>query len=806
MRWILYPFIALFSLGVLGVAMLATAVALAWPRLPSLEALTDYRPKIPLRVYTADGHLLGEFGEEKRVLVTIDEVPAQLKQAILAVEDRRFYEHQGIDPVGVARAVASYILTSNRAQGASTITMQVARNFYLSPDRTLVRKFYEILLALKIDHQLEKDQILELYINQIFLGHRAYGFSAAARTYFGKPLSDITLAEAAMLAGLPQAPSKLNPLSSPKNATERQRHVLRRMRAEGFIDEATYQQTLTEPVTIATIQEEKNATLSHYGDYVAEMARRIAIEKFGEEEAYQLGLRIVTTINRDEQIAAYRAMRKSVFDYDHRHGYRGPENFVDLSNIADNQTDKLEALLASTRDYDDLLAALVLDATPKALTVYRQGKIFQITGKGLSFATPMLSDRAPQARRIRRGAIVRIQASGNDEWQIAQLPEAEAALISIDPNNGAIRALVGGFDFERSKFNHVTQALRQPGSAFKPFIYSAALEKGYSPGSYESDEPLYFPAGVTGSKAWQPKNYDGKSDGYMTVREALTRSKNLVSIRLLQSISPKFAQDYIARFGFSPERHPAYLTMALGAGTVTPWEMATAYAVFANGGFRIAPYIVKEIRDNEGRLLASVEPPVAGQSAPRVIDPRNAWMMDSMLRDVVTRGTARRAAALKRGDLAGKTGTTNDYVDAWFAGYTPDIVAISWIGYDQPRNLGRGETGGRAALPMWINYMETALKKVPERRLAKPSGLATFNSYSTGREEYYYQENEKPTPLYAEMPEEEPDPYDPRYSPSIRWWEQPRFQSSQPPARRPPPMEDRAPAPVEDRAPIFIRP
>ena len=796
MRWILYPLTALFALGVLCVAMLATAAMLAWPKLPSLEALTDYRPKIPLQVYTADGYLLGEFGEERRALVSIDEVPVQLKEAILAVEDRRFYEHQGIDFVGILRAAVAYVITNDRAQGASTITMQVARNFYLSPDRKFIRKFYEILLALKIDHELEKDRILELYINQIFLGHRAYGFSAAARTYFGKPLSDITLGEAAMLAGLPKGPSSYNPISHPQQAAARQRHVLRRMLAADFIDDATYRHALAEPLTIATTRDDddKNKSLSHYGDHVAEMARRIAVDQFGEEEAYQLGLRIITTIKRDEQIAAYRAARENVFEYDKRHGYRGPESFVDLSSVRDEQLDQLESRLAETRDYDDLPAALVLDANPQSVTVYRQGKVFQISGKGLSFAAPMLNERAPQTRRIRRGAIIRIRAAGDDNWQITQLPEVETALVSIDANSGAIRALVGGFDFERSKFNHVTQAQRQPGSSFKPFIYSAALERGYSPASYESDEPLYFPAGVTGSKPWQPRNYDGKSDGVITVREALTRSKNLVSIRLLQSITPKFAQDYIARFGFNPERHPAYLTMALGAGSVTPWEMAGAYAVFANGGFKIDPYIVQEITNAEGRVLAVTDPPVADQSAPRVIDPRNAWLMDSMLRDVVNRGTARRATSLKRSDLAGKTGTTNDYVDAWFAGYTPDVVAISWIGYDQPRNLGRGETGGRAALPAWIEYMQTALKGMPEKRHPRPNGLVTYRPEGKNFDDYYYQENEQPAPLHEELPD----------IPELEYFLPPRGQPGFP--LGPGGAENRTPAPVEDRSPISVRP
>ncbi len=748
MRWVLYPIAALVALTILGLATLAAISLFAWPNLPNLDTLTDYRPRVPLRVYTSDGYLLGEFGEERRSVVRIADVPPALKQAILAAEDERFYEHPGIDPMGIARAALANLSSGGRGQGASTITMQVARNFFLSREKTFNRKLYEILLALKIERSLPKDQILELYINQIYLGQRSYGFAAAARAYYGKTLDAITLPEAAMLAGLPKAPSAYNPIVNPARAAVRQQYVLRRMLEAGFIDEVAYHDalgfatpTVSKKITAAVRQKQGDGL---HGDHVAEMARQIAVEQFGEQ-AYELGIRIVTTITRKDQQAAYAALRKGVLDYDRRHGYRGPEAFVELPSgkVAD---DNLDELLADASDHDDLLAALVLEASPKQVRVYRRGEQLTISGNGLKFAAPMLADKAPQTRRIRRGAIVRIRDTGEKGWEIVQMPEVQAALISIDAATGAVRALVGGFDFASNKFNHVTQAQRQPGSSFKPFIFSAALERGFGPGNVVSDDPLYFPPGVTGSQAWEPKNYDGKSGGPVTVRDALARSKNLVSIRLLQTITPEYAQDYSARFGFDPSRHPPYLTMALGSGSATPWEMAAGYAVFANGGYRVEPYVVKEIYDGNDRLVARIDPPVAGESAPRVIDARNAWLMDSMMQDVIQRGTATRARTLKRHDLAGKTGTTNDYLDAWFCGYNPDVVAVSWMGFSQPRNLGRGETGGAAALPIWIDYMREALAGRPEPDRPRPGGLVVVEAGDGSRQDYHYAENPPPEP------------------------------------------------------------
>ncbi|MFT3760830.1 penicillin-binding protein 1A [Thauera sp.] len=805
MRWVLYPIAALLALVVLGLATLAAMALFAWPNLPSLESLTDYQPRVPLRVYTSDGYLLGEFGEERRDVVRIADVPALLKHAILAAEDERFYEHAGVNPMGIARAALSNLTTGGRGQGASTITMQVARNFFLTREKTYNRKLYEILLSFKIEHELSKDQILELYINQIYLGQRAYGFAAAARTYYGKTLEQLTLPEAAMLAGLPKAPSAFNPVVNPSRAALRQQYVLRRMAEIGIITPSDYENaiadvtpTRSQRVTAVARKQQESAI---HGDYVAEMARQIAVEQFGDQ-AYELGIRIFTTVTRKDQEAAYAALRKGVMDYDRRHGYRGPEAFAELPPN-DAAPEQLDELLAGRGDYDELLAAVVLQASAKEVTVYRRGEEFRISGNGLRFAAPMLSDKAPQTRRIRRGAIIRIRSSGNDSWEISQVPEVQSALVAVDPRDGAVRALVGGFDFNRNKFNHVTQGQRQPGSSFKPFIYSAALERGYGPGHVVADEPLYFPPGVTGSQAWEPKNSDGRYAGPMTIRDALARSKNMVSIRVLQDITPRFAQDYIGRFGFDSAKHPPYLPMALGAGSVTPWELAGAYAVFANGGYRINPYVIKEIYDGNGKLVARTNPAVASESAPRVLDPRNAWLMDSMLQDVVTRGTATRARSLKRSDLAGKTGTTNDYLDAWFCGYNPDLVAVSWVGFSQPRNLGRGETGGAAALPIWIDYMRTALAGTPEIRRPRPGGLIQVEAGDGSRTDYQYAEYEPPEPPVA--PDWLREMFASDQGPALEAPEEAIPPVAPAPAPPPPIPAAQAPAPVEDRMPVPIR-
>ncbi|MFT3961703.1 penicillin-binding protein 1A [Propionivibrio sp.] len=753
-RWVLYPLLALLGLVAIAIAMISVVLVLTYPNLPSLEILTDYRPKIPLRVYTADGHLIGEFGEERRAIARFDDVPAIMKQAILAAEDERFYQHGGVDALGIVRAAVSNLLGGGRRQGASTITQQVAKNFFLSSEKTYSRKLYEALLAFKIEHSLTKDQIFELYINQIYLGQRAYGFAVAAQVYFGKPLKELTIAEAAMLAGLPKAPSAFNPVVNPKRASLRQQYVLRRMRELDFIDAAQYEAALKQPLII---KRETNEYAVH-AEYVAEMARQMAAERF-PEDVYSRGLRVYTTITRADQEAAYASLRRNVFDYDRRHGYRGAEAYADLSEIKSEQDEALDELLQDYHDSEDLHPAVVLQADTKQIRAYRRGgEVVTITGDGLKFAARMIDDKAPANKRLRRGAIIRVQKDDKDNWRIMQMPEVEAAFLSVDPHNGAIRSLVGGFDFGRNKFNHATQAWRQPGSSFKPFIYSGALEKGFTPVSIVEDEPISFPASVTGSQAWEPKNYDGKYEGPMRLRTALAKSKNMVSIRLLQASGVHFIQDYVTRFGFDADKHPAYLTMALGAGSVTPWQMVTAYSVFANGGYKIQPFIVSQIRDEKDQVLAEAQPLTAGDESLLVIDPRNAYLMDSMLRDVATYGTAARASAtLKRRDLAGKTGTTNEHVNAWFCGYQRTVVGCSWIGFDQPKNMGGGETGGSAALPAWIGYMGKALKDVPQTFMPVPDGLVAMDVAGSGKgpaKEYFYKEN-VPVTLEPEPPQDE---------------------------------------------------
>ncbi|HKU46714.1 MAG TPA: penicillin-binding protein 1A [Burkholderiales bacterium] len=718
LRFVVFPLAVLAGLAVAAVLALGLVVVLAYPQLPSLDALTAYQPKIPLRIYTAEGVLMGEFGEERRSYVPIAEVPQQLKDAIIAAEDERFYEHPGIDYIGVLRAAWANLVAGGRRQGASTITMQVARNFFLSSEKTLTRKLYEALLAFKIEHSLSKDQILELYINQIFLGQRSYGFAAASQAYYGKALGQLSLGEISMLAGLPKAPS-INPISNLPRAKQRQQYVLRRMTELGHIDATQYEDALKAP--LRTRREVTEFAV--HAEYAAEMVRQALAETY-PEDVYSRGFRVYTTIRKADQEAAYQALRAGVLEYDRRHGYRGPEGYVELPASPDD--DDIEEALVDHPDSDDIVAALVLAYDGKQVQAgLRSGERITVQGQGLQFAARALDAKAAPQRRIRKGAIVRVQREGN-AWQIVQLPEVEAAMISLDPQDGAIRALVGGFDFWRNKFNHVTQAWRQPGSSFKPFIYSAALEKGFTAATVVPDEPVVLEAEQTGSQRWEPKNYDGRFEGPMRLRTALAKSKNMVSIRVLDAIGPKYAQEYITRFGFEAERHPPYLTMALGAGSVTAWQMARAYSVFANGGFLVQPYFIHKIVDDRGNPLALAEPRRAGDESLRVLDPRNAFIMDNMMQDVTRSGTAARAARLGRVDLAGKTGTTNEFVDAWFAGYQPSLVAIAWVGFDQPKTLGKNQTGGVVALPVWLGYMERVLGEYPEVARIMPEGIVAL--------------------------------------------------------------------------------
>jgi len=711
--------------------LLATlALVLANDRLPPLDAMLDYRPRIPLRVYTSDGQLIGEFGEERRTFVHVEDVPDVVKKAVLAAEDTRFFEHVGVDLVGVARAALVNLVAGGTEQGASTITMQLAREFFLSSERTYTRKIIEILLALRIEDNLSKEQIFELYLNQIYLGKRSYGFAAAAQTYFGKPLARLSAAEAAVLAGLPKAPSRFNPMVNPKRAVERQRYILGRMHETGFLSDAAYESALKEQLVFMPARTDYPV----HAPYVAELARQLAFELY-REEIYSAGLKVYTTILPDDQRAANVALYDGVLDYDRRHGFRGPERMIDLPADTAGAEEAIESAIGDSDDIDRFLVAVVLEAGPKRVVVSRgRGSAIEITGDGLKLAAPALSPRAPASRRLQRGAVVRIVEAGKGGYAISQLPEVQAALVGVDTRDGAVRAMVGGFDFDRNKFNRVTQAWRQPGSSFKPFIYSASLEKGFMTSTVINDAPVLIDPARTGGQLWDPKNYDGKFEGPMLLRTALARSKNMVSIRLLDAIGPQYAQDYVTRFGFDADRHPAFLTMALGAGSVTPWQMARAITVFANGGYRIEPYVVSRITDINGRLLASAHPGQAGDESLRAIDARNAFLMDSMLRDVVRSGTATRARVLKRSDIAGKTGTTNDSIDAWFAGYNPRVAAVAWVGFDQPQKLGDRETGGGLALPIWIDYMATALKGVPEVQLPPPPGVVRSGG------EYYYAE------------------------------------------------------------------
>ncbi|KVH72594.1 penicillin-binding protein [Burkholderia ubonensis] len=712
------------ALVLCGALVLGYALVVASPNMPSLDALTDYRPKVPLRIYTSDHVLIGEFGEERRDIVHFRDVPDSLKKAILAIEDARFYDHGGVDLTGIFRAGIVALTNGHATQGASTITMQVARNFFLSSEKTYTRKIYEMLLAYKIERALTKDQILEVYMNQIYLGQRAYGFASAARVYFGKDLKDISLAEAAMLAGLPKAPSAYNPVVNPKRAKVRQEYILQRMLELNFISRGQYDEAIAQPLVVKGAGRE----FSVHAEYVAEMVRQMMYAQY-REETYTRGFNVVTTIDSADQQVAYGALRKGIMDYERRHGYRGPEGFIELPAGADDREQAIDDALLEHPDNGELIAAVVTDAGPRQITVaFIDGSSATLEGDNLRFAASALSANAQPNRRIRPGAIVRVVKNDAGAWTITQLPQIEGAFISIVPQDGAIRSLVGGFDYNKNKFNHVTQAWRQPGSSFKPFIYSASLDKGLGPATIINDGPLYFSAAETGGQPWEPKNYGGGFDGPMSMRTALQRSRNLVSIRILNHIGTKYAQQYITRFGFDADRHPAYLPMALGAGLVTPLQMAGAYSVFANGGFRVNPYLIAEVTDPNGVVVARAQPLVADQNAPRAIDARNAYVMNSLLQSVAQRGTGAKSNALKRTDLAGKTGTTNDSHDAWFAGYQHTLAAIAWIGYDNPRSLGDRETGGGLSLPVWIDYMGAALKGVPEFKPTMPDGVETLGS------------------------------------------------------------------------------
>lgn len=698
------------------VLLLATAAVLIYPTLPDLSELTDYRPKQPLRVYTADGVQIGEFGAERRRYLPLDQIPKSMQDALLAIEDTQFYEHGGLSYTGIARAALSNLFSA-RSQGASTITQQLARDFYLTKKKLYSRKFIEMLLTLKMERTLSKQQILEIYMNQIYLGQRAYGFEAAARVYFGKSLQALSIAETAMLAGLPQNPIYANPANNPTRAERRQRVVLERMHEVGLIDAAQLEAAKAEKLHIRSAQDPRL-----HAEFVAEMVRQQIHAQYGDE-AYTLGLQVFTTLESGEQAAAYRGLRRSLMEHERRKPYRGPEARIELPRNEVDRDAAIAKALAEHPDNDDLRAAVITEASPtKVLATLQSGEDISIAGDGLRAAASALNPKAKAELRLAPGAIIRVlrgtpsKGDPKGAWAITQLPEAEGALVALEPGSGRVRALVGGFDFAKNQFNHATQAWRQPGSSFKPFVYSAALEQGITPATVVDDAPI-----VIGD--WTPKNSDGQFDGPMSVRQALAKSKNMVTIRVLQQLGPSPVRDWAARFGLEAEKQPDNLTLALGAGAVTPMQMASAYAVFANGGYLLKPTVIAKVVDAKGQVLFEA-PAESPSEDKRAISARNAFVMSSLLQEVTRSGTAARAgAALRRGDIYGKTGTTNDAVDAWFAGFHPTLAAVVWMGYDQPRSLGERESGGGLALPAWVELMAEALKGVPVRELTPVEGV-----------------------------------------------------------------------------------
>jgi penicillin-binding protein 1A len=701
----------LFSMALLCFAPPAPAATFD---LPSIDRIVNYQPKLPLQIFTADGVEIAQFGTERRIYVPLSKTPKLLQDAVLAVEDARFREHSGIDPKGMARAVVA-ALTGGRKQGASTITQQLVRTMLLTREFSVERKAKEIMLAFKVEDALSKDRILEIYMNEIFLGQRAYGFAAAAKTYFGKTMDELSIAECAMLAGLPQNPYYANPVANMDRAIKRQHVVLERMMVTGAISQIQMKSALAEKIVLRD-----PGSKDLHAPHVAEMARRIVVERYGTE-AYSSGIRVITSLMSDDQRAAYAAVQKGVLNFDRRGTWRGPEGFEELpsGNSADLASQAAEALKDHTDD-DTLRVAIVLKASPKEMLVQlSSGERVTLTGSGLRWARSGLLSKAKKELRLQRGSVVRVVQSGQKgsptEWEITQWPEAEAALVSMDTKTGRVRALVGGFDQSRQPFNHVTQAWRQPGSSFKPLLYSAALEERVMPETLIDDLPFTAPNG------WSPSNSHAGEESPITLRQALASSSNLASVRVLEHVGIARAREWSTRFGLDAARQPANLTLALGTGSVTPLQMVRAYATLANGGWRLTPVVVEKIIDAQGKVLFEAPPPETLNEDNRAIPSRNAYVMSSLLNDVTRYGTGARAQALlKRRDVYGKTGTTDNAFDAWFAGYHPSLATVVWMGYDKPRSLGSRESGSRAALPIWIDYMGSALKGVPNTPLGSP--------------------------------------------------------------------------------------
>jgi len=732
---------AVFTLTIILLVLSLILYVKIEPQLPSIELLKDVQLQVPLRIYSSDHKLMAEFGEKRRTPVRIENVPPVLIQAFLAAEDDRFFEHPGVDIQGLLRAGIELLRTGEKRQGGSTITMQVARNFFLTTEKTYLRKLNEILLAFKIEHSLSKQEILELYLNKIYLGHRAYGVEAASQVYYGVGIDELSVARMAMIAALPKAPSRVNPLNDPEAAVARRNYVLGRMYSLGYIDADAYNKALAEVdgASLHTVQVGVKAP------YLAEMVRDEMVNRYGEE-AYTSGFEVVTTVESSLQEMANRALHDTLLEYSRRHGYRGPEGHVDLTGVAD---DALPGLLADYPVWADLQAGLVTAVADRSVeVVLGSGQKVTMDWDGLSWARPYKSvnvmgkapDKAADVLSI--GDIIRTESYKEGKWRLIQLPQVQGALVSLRPDDGAVVALVGGFDFSLSKFNRATQAMRQPGSSFKPIIYSAALEKGFTPASIINDAPVVFDDNALES-TWRPENYSGKFYGPTRLRKALYLSRNLVSVRVLQSIGASYAAQYAERFGFESSQLPHDLTLALGSASVTPLQMARAYAVFANGGYLVDPYFIRQIQDAQGQVIYSAQPRVVCPDCPKniegivagadtglnlaeaVITPQNAWLMNSMLQDVIQRGTGQRATELGRSDLSGKTGTTNDQKDAWFCGYNPSLVTTTWVGFDKLDPLGRAETGGHAALPMWMQYMGAALAGTANEKREQPEGLVT---------------------------------------------------------------------------------
>lgn len=707
----------LLGLALFGVGLIAIAILVTYPKLPSLDSLQHYKPKMPLTIYSSDGQVIGVYGEQRREFTKIGDFPKILKDAVIAAEDKRFYDHWGVDVWGVARAAIGNVMAGGVQSGASTITQQVAKNFYLSSERSFTRKFNEALLAYKIEQSLSKDKILELYFNQIYLGQRAYGFASAAQIYFNKNVNDLTLAEAAMLAGLPKAPSAYNPIVNPERAKLRQAYILNNMLEEGMITLQQRDQALKEELHYERFVQ----NIDQSALYVAEMVRQELFEKYGED-AYTQGFKVYTTVDTAHQRVATEALRKVLRNFDRGSSYRGAENYIDLSK-SDNVEETVSQYLSTLYTVDKMIPAVVLEASRKGVQIQLpSGRKVTLNSHALGFAARAVNNEKMGEDRIRRGSVIRVKGSG-DTFTVVQEPLLQGALVSLDAKTGAVRALVGGYDYHSKTFNRATQAMRQPGSTFKPFVYSAALAKGMTASTMINDAPISLPGKGANGKAWNPKNSDGRYSGYITLRQALTASKNMVSIRILMSIGIGYAQQYIQRFGFKPSEIPASLSMALGTGETTPLRIAEGYSVFANGGYKVSAYVIDKIYDSQGRLKAQMQPLVAGENAPQAIDPRNAYIMYKIMQDVVRVGTARGAAALGRSDIAGKTGTTNDNKDAWFVGFNPSIVTAVYIGFDKPRSMGRAGYGGTIAVPVWLEYMRFALKGTSVKPMKAPEGV-----------------------------------------------------------------------------------